>query len=241
MLGALSALVFIGGAVAAVMTDDSGWMFAAFLIATTFLGALLYYWIAGMRNWRKGKEFLLSDRPLVSWIYTPEEWHQVNVYFYKKMRSDSPPYGCLPLLFAGIGLLVGIMVGLGDTADLEETVASALVGVLAGSIVGGVLVLPVYLINRSAIGRLRRPTPPACVALGRGELFYERVHTRIDPQYDRVYIKQGPHMHILVERPKASTILGRLGITYVFPSMILIPPRMASAVQEALPHLLPHN
>jgi hypothetical protein len=45
-----------------------------------------------------------------------------------------------------------------------------------GAIAGGVLILPVYLINRFAIERMRRPSPPACVALGRNELFYERVY-----------------------------------------------------------------
>ncbi len=241
VLGALSALVLAGGAIAAATTGDSGYLYAAGMVAITFLTALLYFWFAGMRNWHKGEEFLLSDRPLESWEYTPEEWHQVQMYFYEQLRSDSSPYGCLPVLFAGIGLLAGMMIGIGEAADLGETVVSTLAGTLAGAIIGSILVLPVYLLNRSATERLRRPASPACVALGRGELFYERIHVRIDPRHDRVYLEHDTPMHLNIVRSRASTIAGRLSITYNFPSIILIPPRMASAVQEAFPYLTPRR
>lgn len=203
VLGALSALVFAGGAIAAATTGASEPLCAAGMVAITFLSVLLYFWLAGMHNRHKGKAFL----------------------------------------FAGIGLLFGIIIGIDQAAYLEETVVSTLAGTLAGAIIGGILVLPVYLLNRSATERLRRPTPPACVALGRGELFYERIHMRIDPWYDRVdlYLEHSTPMRLNIVRRRAPTTSRRLSISCHFPSIILIPPRMASAVQEAFPHLAPRR
>lgn len=237
-LGAAAALCFVGGAIVAVVSGEPAFMYAASLIGTTFLLTFLFFWLAGRNNRRRGAEFLQSGRPLVAWVYTPEEWQQVRQYFYEHMRSDSPPYGCLPILFGGIGLLVGVMVGMTDSRDLIEAAASVLVGTLAGAAAGGLLVLPVYLLNRSAVERLRHPTPPACVALGSNELFYERVY--LDARWhpiDAIVLKHRPQPHLEVIRHLAGGITNRLSVTYFFPSIILIPPRMVSAVEEALPHI----
>ncbi len=237
-LGALAALCFVGGAIAAVVSGELAVMYAAGLIGATFLLTFLFFWLAGRNNRRRGTEFLQSGRPLVAWVYTPEEWQQVRQYFDEHMRRDSPPYGCLPILFGGVGLLVGVMVGMTDNRDLIEAAVSVVVGACAGAVAGGLLVLPVYLLNRSAVARLRQPTPPACVALGSDELFYERVY--LDMRWhpiDAIILEHQPLPHLNVIRRLASGITNRLSVTYFFPSVILIPPRMVSAIEEALPHI----
>jgi hypothetical protein len=196
----------------------------------------LFFWVGGWNNRRQGSEFLQSDRVLVAWVYTPEEWQQVRQYFYEHVRSDSPPYGCLPILFGGIGFLVGVMAGMTDSRDVVEAAASVLVGTLAGALAGGVLILPVYLINWFSIEHMRRPSPPACVALGRNELFYERVY--LDARWhpiDAIFLKQRPLPHLEVVRHQAGRFTS-LSV-YLFPSIILIPPRMIPAVEEAIPQI----
>ncbi len=237
-LGALAALFFLGGAIAAAVSGVSSYLYASGLIGATFLVTFLYFWLLGWSNRRRGKEFLQSGRPLVAWVYTPEEWQQVRQYFYERMRSDSPPYGCLPILFSGTGLLVGVLVGMTDSRSLDEAIISVLLGTLTGAAVGGILILPTFLTNRSTIENMRHPTPPACVALGRNELFYDRVYldTRIHP-LDKIAVKRQPLPHLEVIQRYAGGRTHRLSIAYHFPSIILLPPRMVSVVEEAIPQI----
>jgi hypothetical protein len=105
--------------------------------------------------------------------------------------------------------------------DLAEAAASVLVGTLAGAIAGGMLSLPVYLINWFSIERMRHPTPPVCVALGRNELFYERVY--LDARWhpiDAIFLKQRPLPHLEVVRHRADSLTERLSVTYFFLSII---------------------
>jgi hypothetical protein len=237
-LGALAALCIVVGMGAAAMSGETTYLFASGMIGITFLFTALFFWVGGWNNRRQGSEFLQSDRVLVAWVYTPEEWQQVRQYFYEHMRSDHPPYGCLPILFGGIGFLVGVMAGMTDSRDVVEAAASVLVGTIAGAIAGGVLILPVYLINQFTIERMRHPTSPACVALGRNELFYERVYldARLHP-IDAIFLKQRPLPHLEVVHHRAGRLTRRLSVTYLFPSIILIPPRMIPAVEEAIPQI----
>jgi len=175
-------------------------------------------------------------------VYTPEEWQQVRQYFYEHMRSDHPPYGCLPILFGGVGFLVGLMIGMTDSGELVEAAASVLVGTLIGAIVGGVLILPVYLINHFAIERMRRPSPPACVALGRNELFYERVYLDANRHpIDAIFLKQRPLPHLKVVRHRAGGRTERMSVTSLFPSIILIPSRMIPAVEATIPQIIAYQ
>jgi hypothetical protein len=237
-LGALAALCIVVGMGAAAISGETAYLFASGMIGITFLIAALILGVEGRNNQHRGSEFLQSDRVLVAWVYTPEEWQQVRQYFYEHMRSDHPPYGCLPILFGGIGFLVGLMMGMTDSRELVEAAASVLVGTLAGAVGGGVLILPVYLINWFSIEHMRRPSPPACVALGRNELFYERMY--LDARWhpiDAIFLKQRPLPHLEVVHHRAGRLTRRLSVTYLFPSIILIPPRMIPAVEEAIPQI----
>jgi len=227
---------------AAAISGESAPLFALGMIGITFLFTALFLWVGGWNNRRRGAEFLQSDRVLVAWVYTPEEWQQVRQYFYEHMRSDSPPYGCLPILFGGVGFLVGLMIGMTDSGELVEAAASVLVGTLIGAIVGGVLILPVYLINHFAIERMRRPSPPACVALGRNELFYERVYLDANRHpIDAIFLKQRPLPHLKVVRHRAGGRTERMSVTSLFPSIILIPSRMIPAVEATIPQIIAYQ
>jgi hypothetical protein len=227
---------------AAAISGESAPLFALGMIGITFLFTALFLWVGGWNNRRRGAEFLQSDRVLVAWVYTPEEWQQVRQYFYEQMRSDSPPYGCLPILFGGVGFLVGLMIGMTDSGELVEAAASVLVGTLIGAIVGGVLILPVYLINHFTIEHMRRPSPPACVALGRNELFYEHVYLDADRHpIDAIFLKQRPLPHLKVVRHRAGGRTERMSVTSLFPSIILIPPRMISAVEQMIPQIIAYQ
>ena len=241
-LGALAALCIVVGMGAAAISGESAPLFALGMIGITFLFTALFLWVGGWNNRRRGAEFLQSDRVLVAWVYTPEEWQQVRQYFYEQMRSDSPPYGCLPILFGGVGFLVGLMIGMTDSGELVEAAASVLVGTLIGAIVGGVLILPVYLINHFAIERMRRPSPPACVALGRNELFYERVYLDANRHpIDAIFLKQRPLPHLKVVRHRAGGRTERMSVTSLFPSIILIPSRMIPAVEATIPQIIAYQ
>jgi len=241
-LGALAALCIVVGMGAAAISGESAPLFALGMIGITFLFTALFLWVGGWNNRRRGAEFLQSDRVLVAWVYTPEEWQQVRQYFYEHMRSDSPPYGCLPILFGGVGFLVGLMIGMTDSGELVEAAASVLVGTLIGAIVGGVLILPVYLINHFAIERMRRPSPPACVALGRNELFYERVYLDANRHpIDAIFLKQRPLPHLKVVRHRAGGRTERMSVTSLFPSIILIPSRMIPAVEATIPQIIAYQ
>ena len=241
-LGALAALWIVVGTGAAAISGESAPLFALGMIGITFLFTALFLWVGGWNNRRRGAEFLQSDRVLVAWVYTPEEWQQVRQYFYEQMRSDPPPYGCLPILLGGAGFLAGLMIGMTDSSDLAEAAASVLVGTFAGAIVGGVLIPPVYLINQFAIERMRRPSPPACVALGRNELFYERVYLDANRHpIDAIFLKQRPLPHLKVVRHRAGGRTERMSVTSLFPSIILIPPRMISAVEATIPQIITYQ
>ena len=241
-LGALAALCIVVGMGAAAISGESAPLFALGMIGITFLFTALFLWVGGWNNRRRGAEFLQSDRVLVAWVYTPEEWQQVRQYFYARVRSDSPPDGCLPILFGGIGFLVGVMAGMTDSRDLVEAAVSVLVGTLTGAIAGGVLILPVYLINWFSIERMRRPSPPACVALGRNELFYEHVYLDADRHpIDAIFLKQRPLPHLKVVRHQAGGRTERMSVTSLFPSIILIPPRMIPAVEQMIPQIIAYQ
>ena len=89
---------------------------------------------------------------------------------------------------------------------------------------------------------MRHPTSPACVALGRNELFYERVYldARLHP-IDAIFLKQRPLPHLKVVRHRADSLTGRLSVTFYFPSIILIPPRMIVAVEEMISQIVAYG
>lgn len=213
----------------ALGSEDLG--YALSLPGLTLLLTQLILWAAGRANVRQATAFLGSDRPLVRWVYTPEEWRQVRSFFYEDMRSDAPPLGCLVILFGAAGLLSGLLIGADD--GMGSALLGAVIGGVIGAAIGGVLILPVRLINHRAAERILHAEVPATVALGAHELFYERIY--FDSRVHRlssVRLEHDAPPRLLIDRyaPRYSLARG-------FPTVILVPPRMLPFVQEALPRL----
>jgi hypothetical protein len=229
-LGLLTSICAAGGAAAlAVGADGAG--YGLLLFGLTLLITLLVLWVGGLVHARRGRAFLASDRPLVSWVYTADEWQQVRTYLYEKERSEQPPLGCLPVLFGLVGVLAGAMIGFDE--GVPEAVLGALIGMAIGAAVGGGLIVPVYLFNRSVQqSALKREDPPA-VAVGVHELFYDQIY--FDGNQYRIEA-----IDLLLDAPprlqiETSTIRG--SFSAAFPGTILVPQRMLDAVQQALPQV----
>jgi hypothetical protein len=229
-LGLLVGMCAAGGAGAfAAGTEGLGYGLGMFSL--TLLITLVILWAGGISNAKRGRAFLASERPLVSWVYTAEEWQKVRAYFYEQERSESPPLGCLPVLFSAAGLLAGLMIGFDD--GLPEALLGGLIGIAVGAAVGGVLIVPVYLFNRSVQhSALRREDPPA-VAIGVRELFYDQLY--FDGERHTIYDVQlaaDAPPRLLIE-----TFAIRGSFSAGFPGVIPVPPRMLASVQRALPQI----
>jgi ribosomal protein L40E len=213
----------------ALGSEDLG--YALSLPGLTVLLTLLILWAAGRTNVRQALAFLGSGRPLVRWVYTPEEWRRVRSYAYEEMRSDQPPLGCLAILFGAAGLLSGLLIGADD--GLGSALLGAVIGGLIGAVIGGVLILPVRLINHLAAERILHAEVPATVALGARELFYERIYFdgRVH-HLTSVRLLQDAPPRLLIDH-----YAPRYSIVRAFPTVILVPPRMLPFVQEALSRL----
>ncbi|MEI8167781.1 MAG: zinc ribbon domain-containing protein, partial [Chloroflexales bacterium] len=215
------------------MTGNTDWIYASLTVGLLLLLAQLFLWYGGHANARKGAAFLGSDRTLVRWVYTPEEWRQVCNYFYEQMTRDPLPWGCMPAIFGLTGLLTGLLIGAED--GLEHALVGTLIGAALGGGFGGALVLPVRLINRTAAERVLHAEMPAAVAIGTHELFYARVYLNahaffVSLRGVRLVLGTPPHLSINYYAPRWSLITH-------FPSMIIVPARMLPAVQEALPRM----
>lgn len=201
--------------------------------AVAFFGSIII--VSTSPDPYKAMAFLQSDRPLVVWVYTPEEWQQARRYFYAKSR-DQTDYGCGIASLGLLGLLFGFVVGGSEYNAAGGVLTSIVIGVL----IGGVLALPGYLYYRRIFSSLRRPQPPACVALGKTELFYEKIYwdTKEFP-IEAITLKPGPPPFLLIEivYRRKPTRYDRLRVSQM-PNRILVPPRMASAVEAALPQIV---
>ncbi len=222
------------GIIIAILTGVEELSYALGMVGLTILLTQVVLWLAGRSNARHGAEFLGSNRPLVRWVYTPEEWQQVRSLFYEKAQTDQPPLGCLPILFGGIGLLSGFFIGLEE--GFPEGFMAMLIALGVGALFGGVMILPVKLINYRAAQNIMRASPPATVALGSHELFYERIYfdARVH-QLKSIRLRERkrtmPHLEI-------DRFVSRYSLVIHFPTTIFVPPRMLPEVQEALPRIV---
>jgi hypothetical protein len=221
------------GIIAAIMTGNSDASYAAMSVGLLILLTQLFFWYGGSANARQGAAFLGSDRTLVRWVYTPEEWRQVCSYFYEQATSNPVPWGCMPALFGVVGMLIGLLIGADD--GLASALGGAVIGAAIGGAFGGALVLPVRLLNRNAAEGVLHAEIPATVAIGTHELFYKRVYLNahsVSVSLRGVRLVQGTPPHLKIDYHAA-----RWSLVKSFPSMIIVPARMLPAVQEALPRM----
>ncbi|WP_129631088.1 hypothetical protein [Candidatus Oscillochloris fontis] len=221
------------GIIIAVVTGVEELGYALGMVGLTFFFTQIIFWVAGRSNARHGAEFLGSNRPLVRWVYTPEEWQQVRSLFYEQMQSNQPPLGCLPAMFGGVGLLTGFFIGLEE--GFPEGFVAMLIALAIGVAFGGLMILPVKIINHQAAQNIMRATSPATVALGSHELFYERVY--FDARVHRLNAIRLRERKRTMDYLDIDRFAPRYSLVIYFPSIIYVPPRMLPAVQEVLPKI----
>jgi hypothetical protein len=193
-LGGLLGLFCLPTAVAAIMlmrgTANQPIAVLPFIGAGLFLLfglAWVITLIAGqVKAWRMAT-FLRSQRALISWSYTDEEWEQIKEARWQEEHTDwRVQLGCLTGLFSLIGLLTGLM--LGAEEGWAEAITSGLVWgaawTAAGGLIGGVLAggshLAAYLAYRDLV--------PGQVALAPDEILANGDYFRGDGT--RRYIRE---------------------------------------------------
>jgi len=132
--------------------------------------ALCLTWLLGWRHVRRIRAFLASDRPLLRWRYTAEEWQTIKEAAWQEERSDwQVQLGCLTALFGLIGLLVGVMIGAEEGTG--QAIFAGVTGLILGLLVGGVIGAVVASSNHLAIRQEYARPEPGQVALARHELY----------------------------------------------------------------------
>ncbi|EFO82114.1 hypothetical protein OSCT_0037 [Oscillochloris trichoides DG-6] len=225
------------GIIIATLTGIEELGYALGMVGLTFFFTQIIFWFAGRSNARHGAEFLGSNRPLVRWVYTPEEWQQVRSYFYEQMQRNQPPMGCLPAMFGAIGLLTGFFIGLEE--GFPEGLVPMLIALAVGAGFGGLMIIPVKIINHHAAQNIMRASTPATVALGSHELFYERAY--FDARVHRLNAIRLRERKRTMARLDIDRFVPRYSLAIYFPTIIFVPPRMLPAVQEVLPKIAVHG
>jgi hypothetical protein len=179
----LNALIPIGGvALLGIFTSILTWGLAAFgviersafwislIISGFFCLIWLIILLLGARKVKKIRGFLNSDRPLIRWTYSPEDWKRIKELDWNEQRQDwKLQWGCMSLLIAAAGGLTGAMLGLGEGFGL--ILVNILLGLLVGAAIGLLLGAVVAGGNHLDSWLAYRKEEPAQVALGPGEIY----------------------------------------------------------------------
>ncbi len=125
--------------------------------------------IAGQVKARQMTAFLRSQRAVVSWSYTDEEWEQIKEARWQEEHADwRVQLGCLTGLFGLVGLLTGLMIGAeeGWTEAITSGFIWGAAWTAAGGLIGGVIAGGSHLAARLAY----RDPVPGLVALAPDEI-----------------------------------------------------------------------
>ncbi|MBN1316420.1 MAG: hypothetical protein JXA42_13175 [Anaerolineales bacterium] len=156
-------------------------MFISLGLFLLFLLALVIAWLSGMVQASRIEQFLASDRPVIRWQYTPQEWHEIKEGVWREDRTDwRIQWGCLTFLFGLIGLLVGVLVGAEE--GLLEAVSGGLVGAVLGSATGGVIGGAVGIGNYLATKYAYQRNQPGEVALAPDEFYVNDSYFKVGPK-----------------------------------------------------------
>ena len=196
---------------------------------------LLIVWLLGIRKASRAKDFLKSNRPLVSWIYSQAEWDQIREANWQEEKGDwKIQLGCLTALFALTGILAGAMIGSDD--GFSELLLGGLIGLFAGGaigvIIGGVVAGGNYVGAMLNAGQ----ATPGQVAIGINEIYANDDYFKGNGKIS--YIKEA----VLMPGNPAT-----LDVLIVFPPrprmpleenwIIPIPTQYISHIEEILPRL----
>lgn len=210
------------------------------MIFLAFFGLLLLViWILGIRQMRRAKAFLESERVLVSWTYSTAEWQQLKETLWQEEKGDwKVQFGCLTFLLGLAGLLTGIMLGWQE--GLLAVLTQGLVGLMVGGLAGSALGVLVAGSNYWSARQAHNNPEPGLVALGVNEIYASDDYFKGDEVNS--YIRD-----VKLTRDKTVTLVLEL----VFPPRprmpseeqwsILVPPQWVERVEEILPVLVTYQ
>lgn len=218
----------------------------ALLIPTIILAGLLALfvivwvvtWLLGLRQLSQIRAFLASNRPLLRWSYTLDEWRELREAAWQEQQGDwRIQLGCLTAIFGLVGLLVSAMVGFDE--GLEEAILYGLAGGAGGLLFGGLLGGAVAGGNRVAARAAYRQTEPGLVALAPHEIYANDQYFRGNGQ--TTYLKRASFL------PAEPDIPPRLLLELKVPPKprsssdevweVMVPSRLVQAVEAIVPQL----
>jgi hypothetical protein len=232
-LFAVLAAVSGGLALAGWLTPVWAVVAGVFVLCWALMLAAIWGW--GMFKLRQMKDFVSSTRPLIRWCYTPDEWALIQEEQELAQREGlllAP--GCLAVLCAIVGVLVGSMLGF-DTGIAEALLGGG-VGLLSGAAVGGLLGATVaggnYLAHRWA----HQHDQQMCVALGATEMLYGHAYFRsndVTHFIEKISLdvqEVPPYLVVELQNPK---LLGDDTESWA----ILVPQRVVASLKRVLPEV----
>lgn len=162
---------------------------------------LLTIWILGRAKAQRIVGFLLSERPLIRWTYSPDEWRRIKEARWEEEKGDwKVQWGCLTALLGIAGLLAGVLIGADE--GLVEAIAGAFVGLLIGGVFGAFIGAAVAAGNHLASRHAHQQLTPDPVALAPNEIYANGDYFRGDGKHRYIrhaYIEWGDWPELVIE------------------------------------------
>jgi hypothetical protein len=200
---------------------------------------LLIIWALGWSQIKKIEDFLASNRPLIRWTYTPEEWEELKKAKWEEEKGDwKIQLGCLTFLFGLAGLLAGLLIAASESSfdpytSIGELILGGLSGAAIGAGAGGAIGLAVAGGNYLAARKAYHQPTPGQVALSPTEIY-------ANDQYFKANGGTIESVEFQPETPAQLTI-----VTYTWYKRpqeeewdIFVPPRLIKAVQAIIPQIM---
>ncbi len=167
---ALLATLAIGGvSFAGAANPALAWIGFVFFVILALM--LTIIWLMGLRQARRARNFLQSDRPLLRWTYSTAEWQLIRETIWQGERGDwKIQWGCLTLLLGLAGMLTGVMLGM--EGGILDAITQGLIGLALGSLAGGALGALVAGGNFLGARQAYQREEPGQVALGPNEIYF---------------------------------------------------------------------
>ena len=218
-----------------LVNDALAWISAIFFFFFSLI--LFIVWLLGIREVRRTRKFLESDRPFIRWTYSQAEWDQLRKSLWQEEKGDwKITFGCLTALFALVGVLTGIMVGWED--GFSGIITNGLAGLIFGGLAGIILGFLVAGGNYLGAQQSYRQSKPGQVALGAHEIYANGSYFKGDGQVR--YIQKAK-----LHRGTPTT----LELLLIFPPrprmgteeewIVPVPAQWVDRVEELLPQLAP--
>jgi len=143
-----------------------------------FMIILVITWLIGIIELNLATDFLNSERPLIKWTYTKENWLKMkDLELQESLGDPRLAFWALTILFSIVGLLVGLM-GIDDINFLVIT----LIGAAFGMVLGGIVSLSILITN--IIAEREKTEEPGQVAIGETEILSSNRYVKFRGKYN---------------------------------------------------------